>query len=186
MNYCSLCGSATQKKIPDGDSRERDVCIDCGEIHYSNPKIIAGCVPYHKEKVLLCKRAIEPRKGFWTLPAGFMENQETTQEGALRETWEEATARVEIDHLYRVFNVPQINQVYFLFKANLSSLDFKPGEESLETELFSEDDIPWDEIAFLTVSKTLKAFFADQKTGNFAFAVEDLIHGEREPGFNYP
>ena len=185
MKFCSICGGNTEKRIPEGDSRERDVCIDCGEIHYSNPKIIAGCVPYYGDRVLLCKRAIEPRYGYWTLPAGFMENQETTQEGAIRETWEEAQAKVSIDHLYRVFNVPQISQVYMLFKAELTSLDFGPGEESLEVQLFKEDEIPWDDLAFHTVHKTLKAYFADAKTGEYNFEIEDLIHGERPTQLPY-
>lgn len=185
MNFCGQCGQPTTIRVPAGDSRERHVCSDCGEIHYYNPKIIAGCIPYYKDQVLLCKRAIEPRHGYWTLPAGFMENQETTQEGAIRETYEEALAKVRIDHLYRVFNVPQISQVYMLFKAELISLDFGPGEESLEVKLFKEDEIPWNDLAFHTVRKTLESYFADAKLGKYEFAIEDLIHGERTPQLLY-
>jgi ADP-ribose pyrophosphatase YjhB (NUDIX family) len=145
-------------------------------IHYQNPNIVAGTLPVYKNKVLLCKRAIEPRYGYWTLPAGFMENQETTTEAAIRETWEEAEAKVTIDGLYTVINVPQIDQVHMFFLATMVDDKFGAGPESLETELFNEEDIPWNDIAFPTVKRTLKLFFEDRKTMNFDVHVSDIIH----------
>jgi len=167
MKFCSQCGSDVEHKIPEDDNRPRYVCVKCDIIHYQNPNIVAGTIPLNGEKVLLCRRAIEPRYGFWTLPAGFMENQETTTEAAIRETWEEAEAKVEINALYSVINVPQIDQVHMFFLANMLDDKFGAGPESLETQLFSEDEIPWDELAFPTVKKTLKLFFEERKNGLF-------------------
>lgn len=174
MKFCSSCGSSITLRIPNGDSRHRHICGECDTIHYQNPRIIAGCLPAYEDKVLLCKRAIEPRYGLWTLPAGFMENGESTEEGALRETWEEARARVTIHSLYTMFSLPQINQVYLLFRGQLDDLDFAVGPESLEVGLFAEDEIPWDEIAFPLVRKTLEHYFADLKTGHFPLRSEAL------------
>ncbi len=174
MKYCSTCGSATTVKIPPGDNRERHVCDHCGAIHYQNPRIIAGTVPVYEDKVLLCRRAIEPRKGLWTLPAGFMENGETTTEAARRETIEEALAHVRIDGLYTVFNLPHINQVYMLFRAEILDGQFGAGAETLESALFAESDIPWQELAFPTIGRTLKLFFQDRKTGHFPVHMEDI------------
>ncbi len=167
MKFCSSCGSEVQVAIPVGDCRPRHVCGVCDTIHYQNPKMVVGTIPEWEDKILLCKRAIEPRVGLWTLPAGFMENRETAQEGALRETFEEANARVELTGLYSLFNLPHISQVYLLFRGRLLDLDFSPGEESLEVALFSEDEIPWDQLAFPIVIETLKLYFEDRKKGDF-------------------
>ena len=151
MRYCSNCGNSVVERIPEGDNRLRFVCDHCDTIHYQNPRIIAGCLPVYDYKVLLCKRAIEPRYGRWTLPAGFMENGETTRQAALRETWEEARAEVDIEGIYTIFNLPHINQVYMLFRGNLKNTNFGPGEETLETTLFGQHEIPWDQLAFPAV-----------------------------------
>jgi ADP-ribose pyrophosphatase YjhB (NUDIX family) len=171
MNFCSACGARVELRIPEGDSLPRHVCNACGTIHYENPRIIVGCVPEWENRVLLCRRAIEPRHGLWTVPAGFMENGETTAQGAQRETLEEANARVEILGLYSLFNIPHINQVYLLFRARLLDLDFHAGAETLETRLFAESEVPWDEIAFITVRRTLNHYFADRRSGEFRFHV---------------
>ncbi|MCY4211398.1 MAG: NUDIX hydrolase [Gammaproteobacteria bacterium] len=162
MNYCSSCGARVALQIPPGDNRPRHVCVACGMVHYQNPKIVAGCIPVWEDKVLLCKRAIEPRHGYWTLPAGFMELDETCQEAALRETLEEANARVEIINLFAMFSLPHVSQVYLMFNANLMDLDFAAGDESLEVALFTRDEIPWEELAFTTIRYSLKFFFADR------------------------
>ncbi|MEJ2416988.1 MAG: NUDIX hydrolase [Exilibacterium sp.] len=178
MNYCSNCGKPLAVRIPEGDDRERHVCDHCDTVHYQNPRIITGCLPVHGDKVLLCKRAIEPRHGLWTLPAGFMENGETTEQGALRETWEEARAKIEIQDLYTLFNLPQINQVYLFYKGVLTPAHFAPGQESLEVELFSENQIPWDELAFPVVYKTLKYYFSDRRNNRYIFRSENLYKPE--------
>lgn len=162
MKFCQSCGSTVNIQIPDGDNRERHVCADCGEIHYQNPKIIAGCLPIWQDKVLLCKRAIEPRLNTWTLPAGFMENGESLEQAAFRESVEEANAALENLRLYTVISLPHISQVYMMFLAELTNTEFFPGVESLETELFSEDQIPWDDLAFKSIETTLKHYFIDR------------------------
>jgi ADP-ribose pyrophosphatase YjhB (NUDIX family) len=169
MKFCSQCGAAVALRVPEGDSLPRFVCAACGTIHYQNPKMVVGCIAEWEGKVLLCKRAIEPRYGLWTVPAGFMENGETTYQGALRETLEEANARVEIESLYALYNIPHINQVYILFRARLLDLDFSPGAETLETRLLDEAEIPWDQIAFATVRNTLVHYYADRRKGAFPF-----------------
>ncbi len=169
MKFCSNCGSEVSHRIPEGDDRPRYVCDSCDTIHYSNPRVIVGCVPEYDGRILLCRRAIEPRIGLWTLPAGFMENGETTRQGAARETWEEARAEVYEQQLYRVFDVPNINQVYMFYRARIVDGAFGVGPESLEVELFTEDSIPWDEIAFPVVFHTLKEFFHDR--GNATWPV---------------
>jgi len=174
MNYCSHCGTPVSHRIPDGDNRHRYVCDACGAIHCQNPRMVVGCLPVWEDQVLLCRRAIEPRYGLWTLPAGFMENGETTAEGARRETLEEAGARVEINALYTLINVPDIDQVSLLFRARLLDLDFAAGEESLEVALFGEADIPWDELAFRTVRNTLEHYFEDRRSGQFPLHFDDL------------
>ena len=168
MNFCSHCGSARiERRIPEGDNLPRFVCPDCGTIHYQNPKIVVGCLPEWDGQVLLCRRAIEPRYGLWTLPAGFLENGESIGAGALRETLEEAHARVELGEIYTMISLPQINQVYMMFRARLVDLDFGAGPESLEVSLFSESDVPWEAIAFRTIARTLRNYFLDRKTGIF-------------------
>lgn len=175
MKFCSTCGGDVSLKIPDSDNRERYVCNHCGAIHYQNPKVVTGCIPQWEDRILLCRRAIEPRYGYWTLPAGFLENGETTYEGAMRETEEEASARVEIDDLYTVFNLPHIDQIYMMFRARLLDLDFGPGEESLEVALFDEADIPWDALAFPVIVETLKLYFADRANGGFGSHMGDIV-----------
>lgn len=167
MNFCSQCGGAITQQIPVGDNRVRFVCEACKTVHYQNPKIVAGCLPVWGDRVLLCRRAIEPRRGYWTLPAGFMENGETVQQAAQRETLEEACATVKELQLYTLFDLPHIDQVYMFFRAELIEPSFKAGEESLQVELFKESDIPWSELAFPIVGRTLKYFFADRVQQTF-------------------
>jgi ADP-ribose pyrophosphatase YjhB (NUDIX family) len=169
MNFCSECGERVARRIPPGDSLPRHVCDACGTIHYQNPRMIVGCVAEWDGKVLLCRRAIEPRYGLWTVPAGFLENGETTAAGAQRETLEEAKARVAIDGLFALYNLPHINQVYMLFRGRLQDPDFGPGEETLETRLVDEIEVPWSEIAFATVRNTLIHYFNDRRSGQFGF-----------------
>ncbi|GMR20738.1 MAG: NUDIX hydrolase [Gammaproteobacteria bacterium] len=181
MKYCCYCGELVALKIPEGDNLPRHVCETCGEIHYQNPKIVAGCIPEWEDKILLCKRAIEPRYGFWTLPAGFMENDETTMEAAARETLEEARAAVDIRELYCLFNLPHINQIYVMFRGCLLNTDFGPGSESLEVGLYQEQDIPWGEMAFPVVHESLKLYFQDRAAGQFRFRVGDITKTAASP-----
>ena len=174
MKYCSVCGSLTVKKIPEGDNRERDYCENCGTIHYSNPKIIVGTVPSKDSEVLLCKRGIEPRYGKWTLPGGFLENGETTSEGAFRETLEETNTEVEMGHLYGIFNVPQINQVFMFYLSKVTKNDFSATSESLEVQFFKEEEIPWDELAFPYIPILLKKIFSDMKSGEYNLLTETI------------
>ncbi len=160
--------------MPPGDTLERWVCDQCGEIHYQNPKLVVGTVPEHPDKILLCRRAIEPRYGYWTLPAGFMENDETTGQAALRETLEEAGAAVELQEPFTLISVPRVNQVHLFYRARLRSIEFKPGEETLEVALVDEAGIPWRDIAFRTVAFTLKRWFEDRSRGNYQFHATDL------------
>ena len=183
MKYCSQCGDKLSIKVPDGDDRPRHVCDGCAAIHYQNPKIVAGCLPIWEDRVLLCKRAIEPRYGYWTLPAGFMELNETTLEAAARETLEEANARVELQGLYALMNLPHVDQVYLMFRAKLLDLDFSAGTESLEVKLYEESEIPWDEIAFTTIRATLQLYFEDRKEGTFPFRVGDIVRDGEGYGF---
>ena len=152
----------------------RWVCDQCGEIHYENPRVVVGSIPEYDGKLLLCRRAIEPRYGYWTLPASFMENGETTAQAALRETLEEAGAQVELGAPFSMISVPHVNQVHLFYRARLHALDFKPGDETLEVALWDEDKIPWKDIAFRTVGLTLKHWFADRGRGAFGFHAEDL------------
>lgn len=142
MKYCSNCGATVAFRIPPGDSLPRHVCEQCGTIHYQNPKLVVGALAEWGDRILLCRRAIEPRHGMWTLPAGFMENEETTAQAAARETLEEACARIEVGELYTLIDVPHISQVHIIYRARLLDLDFRPGEESLEVALLREDEIP--------------------------------------------
>ncbi|WP_332673387.1 NUDIX hydrolase [Aromatoleum sp.] len=174
MKFCSNCGSTVQLRVPAGDTLLRHTCVSCGSIHYENPKIVVGAIPEWEDRILLCRRAIDPRHGYWTLPAGFMENSETTAQAAARETLEEACARIEVGDMFTLINVPHISQVHIVYRARLLDLDFRPGEESLEVALFSEDEIPWDDIAFRTISLSLRRFFEDRRRGTFRFHEEDI------------
>lgn len=165
MNFCSNCGSdSLEFKIPEGDNYARFVCNNCGTIHYQNPKIIVGCLALHQEQVLLCRRAIEPRYGFWNLPGGFMENGETVEQGAQRETLEETNASVDIIRLHSVYNIPHVNQVYLHFLANMEEPYFTETSESLEVKLFTPSEIPWDEIAFSSTTFSLQKYFEYKET----------------------
>jgi ADP-ribose pyrophosphatase YjhB (NUDIX family) len=179
MKFCPNCAAPLLQRVPPGDSVPRDVCDACGSVHYQNPKLVVGCVPvweYGKRegRILLCRRAIEPRYGYWTLPAGFMENGETAAQGAIRETLEEAGARVELNAAFSMISVPYVNQVHLFYRARLLDLEFKPGDESLEVALFEESRMPWKDIAFRTVGLTLRHWFADRGRNSFGFHTEDL------------
>jgi len=174
ITYCSNCGNPTVTIKPPGDDRLRQVCRHCDIIHYENPKVVVGCIPQWEEKILLCRRSIEPQYGRWTIPAGFLEIGETVAEGARRETIEEACARVDDLVAYALYNLSFIGQIYIMFLARLIDTDFKPGHESLSVELFNENEIPWDNLAFPVVAKTLKKYFKDRKIGNFPFFMGDI------------
>jgi len=165
--FCSDCGNAITHRIPEGDSRERDCCDACGAIHYLNPRPVVGTIPVWEDQILLCRRAIEPRHGYWTLPAGFMEVGETVVQGAQRETMEEANANVEMGPLFTMIDVPGVEQIHIYFRARLLDLNFGPGTESLDVRLFREDEINWEELSFRSVSATLRFFFADRARGHF-------------------
>jgi ADP-ribose pyrophosphatase YjhB (NUDIX family) len=183
MKFCSSCGAQVSLRIPVGDNRPRYVCDACSTIHYQNPLIVAGAIPVWEDRVLLCRRAIEPRHGLWTLPAGFMEKGETTPQAAQRETLEEACARVQVEALYTVFNLPHIDQVYLMFRAQLCDPGFAPGAESLEVALFAETEIPWKQLAFPVMRETLRLYFADRARGEgYPVHVGDI---ERLPGAHF-
>ncbi len=167
MNYCSQCGASVIIKTPEGDERPRYVCESCETIHYQNPKIVVGVLPTWQDKILFCRRAIQPRHGLWTLPAGFMENGETLEQGACRETYEEANAIVSNATLYTVISLPHISQVYMMYRGEIENGQHSPGIESLETRLLAVDEIPWDELAFRTIKKTLQCFVDDKASGNY-------------------
>jgi ADP-ribose pyrophosphatase YjhB (NUDIX family) len=160
MKYCSSCGELVARKQPDGDTKERWVCAACDTIHYQNPKVVVGCVPEKDGRILLCKRAIEPRYGYWTVPAGFMEIGETIAQGAARETLEEACAEVSIGHLFASVDVVQAGQLHLFFTASLES-GFSAGDESLDVRLFEKDELPWDEIAFRSGKFALEKYLED-------------------------
>jgi ADP-ribose pyrophosphatase YjhB (NUDIX family) len=175
MKFCTQCGEEVHLKTPEDDNRERHVCKTCGEIHYFNPKNVVGTIPLWEDKILLCRRAIEPRKNYWTLPAGFLELHETTAEGAVRETLEETGANVHIKGLFTILNVPHIGQIHWFYIALMTSPDFSPfTSESTEVALFSEAEIPWDDLAFLTVKTCLRQLFADRSAGK-ALDTESLL-----------
>jgi ADP-ribose pyrophosphatase YjhB (NUDIX family) len=174
IKHCRVCGAATQYRVPADDNRDRAVCTACGEVHYENPLNVVGTVPIWGEQVLLCRRNIEPRYGLWTLPAGFMELGETTAEGALRETVEEAGARIELQGLFTLLNVARAGQVHLYYRARLHDTDFAPGPETIEAALFHEHEIPWDQLAFQTVRETLRHYFADRALGQFSLHVADV------------
>ena len=175
IKHCRQCGSAVEYRVPDdGDTRQRAVCPACHTIHYENPLNVVGTVPYLGERVLLCKRNIEPRSGLWTLPAGFMELNETTAEGAARETVEEAGAQFALQGLFSVINVARVGQVHLFYLAALASDQFDPGHETLEARLFLEGEIPWAQLAFRTTHETLERYFADRRRGAFSIHQIDL------------
>ncbi len=180
VNYCSACGEKVSLLIPEGDNRHRFVCESCQTIHYENPKIVTGCIAQWQDKILLCKRAIEPRHGLWTLPAGFMENKETNMQGAARETAEEANARVENMRLFCVFSIAHINQVYTMYRGDLVDGQASAGDESLEVALLAENEIPWQDIAFQVVNETLKRYYLDKKHGSFKTHYGDIIKQNNE------
>ncbi|MDH5426058.1 MAG: NUDIX hydrolase [Gammaproteobacteria bacterium] len=167
MKYCTQCGSKTAQLIPEGDQKLRHVCTQCETVHYLNPKIITGCLVEHEDKILLCRRAIEPQSGKWTLPAGFMENNETCIQGAIRETREEANAEVRELQLYSVYDIPHISQVYMIYRARLNSLNFSPGIESTDVQLFEKADIPWQQLAFSVIRETLISYYKDRQSEQY-------------------
>lgn len=176
IKYCKQCGTVVAYRLPDdGDTKERAVCTACNTVHYENPLNVVGTVPHWGDKVLLCKRNIEPRWGKWTLPAGFMELGETTAEGAARETDEEAGAQFEMQELFSLLNVVRVGQVHFFYRARLLSEQFNPGTETIEAKLFAEDEIPWDEIAFRTVKETLERYFADRRSGHYGIHQVNIV-----------
>lgn len=167
MKYCSSCGGEINLNIPKGDNRERHVCAECGDIHYQNPNIVVGCVAQWEGKIMLCKRAIEPRYGYWTLPAGFLENHESTECGAAREVKEEACAEVLVGDLLTIYSLPHISQIHLMYLAEMVNGEFAAGEESLEVKMVAEEEVPWGQLAFRTVELSLKAYFEGCRTGNF-------------------
>jgi ADP-ribose pyrophosphatase YjhB (NUDIX family) len=174
IKHCRACGAPTQYQVPADDNRERATCTACGTIHYENPVNVVGTVPVWGDQVLLCRRNIEPRHGYWTLPAGFMELAETTEQGALRETEEEAGARVELQGLFTLLNVARVGQVHFFYRARLLDTNFAPGPETIEARLFTEDEVPWEDLAFRTVRETLRHYFEDRRTGQFGLHCADI------------
>jgi ADP-ribose pyrophosphatase YjhB (NUDIX family) len=179
IKFCQACGGLVSHRIPEGDSLSRAVCDACGIVHYQNPKMVVGCLATHEERILLCRRAIEPRYGLWTLPAGFMENNESASQGAAREALEEANARVEIADLYTVYSIPHISQVYMMFRGRLLDPGVSPGAESLEVMLATEDQIPWGELAFAMVRRTLEHFVQDRRSGVFVPRFGDIHPPQR-------
>jgi ADP-ribose pyrophosphatase YjhB (NUDIX family) len=180
MNFCSYCGSDLQFVTPAGDNRARYVCEKCNTIHYQNPKIVAGCIAHWQDKILLCRRSIDPRYGLWTLPAGFMENGETSQDAAARESWEEAHAKIEQQKLFGIFNLPHISQVYMMFCGKLSDGKASPGDESLEVALYSEQEIPWNELAFPVIVEALQLYFSDRSKGEYRVHLVDIVKDEQQ------
>lgn len=174
IQHCRLCGSRVEYRVPDDDNRERAVCTACREIHYENPINVVGTVPVWQDQVLLCRRNIEPRRGLWTLPAGFLELGESTAAGAVRETDEEAGARIELQGLFTVLNVVRAGQVHFFYLAHLQDTRFDPGPETIEAQLFRESEIPWEQIAFRTVRETLLRYFEDRRRGVFGVHTADV------------
>lgn len=181
MKFCGDCGAGVSLRTPAGDHLPRHVCEACGTVHYRNPKVIVGCVPEWEDQVLMCRRAIEPRLGKWTFPAGFLELNETSGEGAAREAHEEAGCTVDIGELFVVINVPYVSQVYMIHRARMKTRDFGPTTESSEVVLMREAEIPWDEIAFPTIWHSLKHFFADRASGHRGVHVLDLTVRPRRP-----
>jgi len=180
VKYCSTCGEKVSFMVPEGDNRQRYVCQGCETIHYENPKIVTGCIAQWQDKILLCKRAIKPRYGLWTLPAGFMENEETNLQGAARETAEEANAQVDNMSLFCVFSIAHINQVYTMYRGDLVDGFASAGEESLDVALLTESEIPWQKIAFQVIGETLKKYYQDKRQGDFKTHYGDIIRQSDE------
>ncbi len=174
IQHCRVCGGRTEYRVPADDNRERATCTLCSEIHYENPINVVGTVPVWGDQVLLCRRNIEPRYGLWTLPAGFLELGESTAEGAVRETVEEAGARIELQSLFTVLNVVRVGQLHLFYLARMLDTTLAPGPETIEARLFREDEVPWDTLAFRTVRDTLRHFFADRRQGHFAIHAGDI------------
>ena len=178
MKFCSNCGLPIKYRVPRGDDRPRFICENCEIVYYENPKMVVGCIPLWKEKILLCRRSIEPQYGKWTIPAGYLENGETVMEGAIRETFEEARAKVRNLKPYALYDLTFVNQVYLIFRADLIDGNFGAGEESLEVKLFNEDEIPWDQIAFSVIQEALRQFVRDSPHGIYPFYISSM---GREP-----
>ena len=176
MKFCSNCGHTVSFKDIESDTHPRFFCEECKTIHYQNPNMVVGCLPIWEDKIMLCRRAIEPRKGFWNLPGGYLENGETVQEGAAREVREEAGILVEVTNLHTVFSIPKINQVYLHFLAAMPDLNYTAGVESLEVKMFTETDIPWQEIAFSSSTFSLKKYFSDKKNGRRQVHLGNYTH----------
>ena len=174
IRHCRACGAATRYVVPPDDNRERAVCTACATVHYENPLNVVGTVPVWDDKVLLCRRNIEPRYGLWTLPAGFMELGESTADGAIRETVEEAGAHIVLEELFTLLNVVRVGQVHFFYRARLLDTDFAPGPETIEAQLFDEASVPWDTLAFRTVRETLRHYFDDRRRGSFTLHMGDI------------
>ncbi len=174
MNYCNQCGASVVWRIPEGEDSPRFVCNSCHTIHYQNPKMVIGAIPVLDDKLLLCRRAIEPCLGKWTLPAGYLENGETIEECARRESMEEAFAKLDNMQPYVLLNLPFINQVYFIYRADLLNSDYRPGTESLDVKLVSPAEIPWDDLAFAVIREVLKIYTEDLEKGSFPFRVIDM------------
>ena len=186
MNFCSDCVSAALDfEVPEGDNLPRYVCRNCQRIHYTNPKIVAGCLPVWEDQVLLCRRAIEPRRAYWNIPSGYLENGETVEEGAERELWEEARAQVDLQGLHALFSIPHINQVYIHFLGILQEGAFAVGEESLEARLFTENEIPWDAIAFSSSVFSLRQFFADRRSRRRQVHIGRMTYSEQGQKLGY-
>ncbi len=182
MKFCSACGHPVQLAVPAGDDRPRHTCPACGAVHYQNPRVVVGAIVERENRILLCRRAIEPRLGWWTLPAGYLESGETLAAGAVRETWEEAGARIGELTPYLMFNIAHIGQIYLLFRARLLEEGFRPGRESLEVRLVQEEEIPWERIAFPVIGETLKTYFRDRRRGSFPFAIGDILPAAHPEG----
>lgn len=177
MKYCSECGGRIARRTPYGDRVPRYVCDSCQTIHYQNPRVIVGCIAEWRGRILLCRRAIQPRYGYWTIPAGFLENEESSVDGAIRETWEETGTQIEIDGLYSVFDVTEVHQVYLIYRAHLLSPWFNPGSESLEVRLLRPDEIPWDRLSYPAVKRILERYIEERETGCFGIYVGSLGNG---------
>ncbi|MDT8377942.1 MAG: NUDIX hydrolase [Desulfotignum sp.] len=179
VKYCSVCGAKMTTRIPEDDDHARPVCDRCGHVHYENPKLVVGCIPVQGDQVLLCKRNIEPQKGMWTLPAGYLENGETVQQGAVRETLEETRSRVAIIAPYRMFNLVFVQQIYLMFRARLLDDHFGPTKESTQVRLFSESEIPWEKIAFESIRQTLADYFSDRPGQEYPFEIKQILPSKK-------